>query len=278
VGIGIVEALSRPFTCICECHQTLTLEERTQGIAALYRFDDALRGWGYQPIYEPNAHQLYREAQQRNDANYRGIAVRDESCIYRRLVGFAVHELIHAFNGDVSKANYGMPFGLPYGVPVDLPEGEEKAYLEPFNRSEARAWVGCKPVARALFGIEWTVRTARDVGTYGFVGGNAIVDVPEGFRPVPHVDRHHHPQRYYALGRRLEDEETAWFTDARLAELRTRFEAAEAEGRRKRRGVYPPAATLAALMPQKIGRNDPCLCGSGKKYKKCCGSETGGLP
>ena len=22
----------------------------------------------------------------------------------------------------------------------------------------------------------------------------------------------------------------------------------------------------------KIGRNDPCLCGSGKKYKKCCGS------
>jgi uncharacterized protein YecA (UPF0149 family) len=20
----------------------------------------------------------------------------------------------------------------------------------------------------------------------------------------------------------------------------------------------------------KIGRNDPCLCGSGKKYKKCC--------
>lgn len=22
----------------------------------------------------------------------------------------------------------------------------------------------------------------------------------------------------------------------------------------------------------KIGRNDPCLCGSGKKYKKCCGA------
>ena len=22
--------------------------------------------------------------------------------------------------------------------------------------------------------------------------------------------------------------------------------------------------------PKKIGRNDPCLCGSGKKYKKCC--------
>lgn len=22
----------------------------------------------------------------------------------------------------------------------------------------------------------------------------------------------------------------------------------------------------------KIGRNDPCICGSGKKYKKCCGA------
>ena len=21
----------------------------------------------------------------------------------------------------------------------------------------------------------------------------------------------------------------------------------------------------------KVGRNDPCICGSGKKYKKCCG-------
>jgi uncharacterized protein YchJ len=23
----------------------------------------------------------------------------------------------------------------------------------------------------------------------------------------------------------------------------------------------------------KVGRNDPCLCGSGKKYKKCCGKK-----
>ncbi|HKG77504.1 MAG TPA: SEC-C metal-binding domain-containing protein, partial [Beijerinckiaceae bacterium] len=21
----------------------------------------------------------------------------------------------------------------------------------------------------------------------------------------------------------------------------------------------------------KVGRNDPCFCGSGKKFKKCCG-------
>ena len=30
-------------------------------------------------------------------------------------------------------------------------------------------------------------------------------------------------------------------------------------------------AKLAAIQPvAKIGRNDPCYCGSGKKYKKCC--------
>ena len=25
---------------------------------------------------------------------------------------------------------------------------------------------------------------------------------------------------------------------------------------------------------EKIGRNDPCPCGSGKKYKKCCGANS----
>ena len=26
------------------------------------------------------------------------------------------------------------------------------------------------------------------------------------------------------------------------------------------------------LEREKIGRNDPCPCGSGKKFKKCCGA------
>ncbi len=25
------------------------------------------------------------------------------------------------------------------------------------------------------------------------------------------------------------------------------------------------------IRSEKVGRNDPCPCGSGKKYKKCCG-------
>ncbi len=32
--------------------------------------------------------------------------------------------------------------------------------------------------------------------------------------------------------------------------------------------LNPPAPRIA---PSNVGRNDPCPCGSGKKYKKCCG-------
>ena len=33
-----------------------------------------------------------------------------------------------------------------------------------------------------------------------------------------------------------------------------------------------PAAPIRKDGP-KVGRNDPCPCGSGRKYKKCCGAE-----
>jgi uncharacterized protein YecA (UPF0149 family) len=32
----------------------------------------------------------------------------------------------------------------------------------------------------------------------------------------------------------------------------------------------PTAANQPVIKKKKIGRNDPCPCGSGKKYKKCC--------
>ena len=32
------------------------------------------------------------------------------------------------------------------------------------------------------------------------------------------------------------------------------------------------AKEIQAQNGQTIGRNDPCPCGSGKKYKKCCGA------
>ncbi|MBZ0166784.1 MAG: SEC-C domain-containing protein, partial [Candidatus Omnitrophica bacterium] len=33
----------------------------------------------------------------------------------------------------------------------------------------------------------------------------------------------------------------------------------------------PPKAVPVTKQGPKVGRNDPCPCGSGKKHKKCCG-------
>ena len=51
------------------------------------------------------------------------------------------------------------------------------------------------------------------------------------------------------------------------------------DGRRRRerdlfptRSLRPEAAPAIAAPRAKVGRNDPCPCGSGKKYKKCCGA------
>lgn len=40
----------------------------------------------------------------------------------------------------------------------------------------------------------------------------------------------------------------------------------------KQKELYIKQKKLKTIInPQKPGRNDPCPCGSGKKYKKCCG-------
>lgn len=268
----VVDALRMPYRCACDCHRALSLEQRTQGVAALYRFDDVMRGLGYEVVWDLGASVLWRVAQAMDSAAYRYVTVRDTACVYSRLVGFCTHELIHALTGDVTLANYGIPFGLPYRVPDSVAPADEAAYLDRFNRMEARAWAGMPVVAEHLFGITWPVLPARDVGTYGLPGGNAMVEPMPGYRNVPHLDSQHHRARYYAAARRLEAEELAWFTEGRLAELAATVATAEARGRAARPTSFPPARELARLPPTTPGRNDLCSCGSTQKYKKCCGA------
>ena len=47
---------------------------------------------------------------------------------------------------------------------------------------------------------------------------------------------------------------------------------AEAAGQAQGEGAKPK--TIVREAPR-VGRNDPCPCGSGKKYKKCCGASAG---
>ncbi len=37
-------------------------------------------------------------------------------------------------------------------------------------------------------------------------------------------------------------------------------------------GAGDAQVTQVVRSGEKVGRNDPCPCGSGKKYKKCCGA------
>ena len=42
----------------------------------------------------------------------------------------------------------------------------------------------------------------------------------------------------------------------------------------RRRELYKEQKQSKTVVKgEKIGRNDPCPCGSGKKYKKCCGRD-----
>src|SRR5947208_11831993 len=43
--------------------------------------------------------------------------------------------------------------------------------------------------------------TRRSSDLYGFSGGNALVEVPAGYRKVAHYDRVHHARRYDVLAR-----------------------------------------------------------------------------
>jgi hypothetical protein len=46
----------------------------------------------------------------------------------------------------------------------------------------------------------------------------------------------------------------------------------EEEAPEPERSYAPPEITMPIKAEPKVGRNDPCPCGSGKKYKKCCGA------
>jgi SEC-C motif-containing protein len=63
--------------------------------------------------------------------------------------------------------------------------------------------------------------------------------------------------RYREKGKRVNHHEIAEFT--------------KEDGRWFFKDGNPPKAEQFIRQGPKVGRNDPCPCGSGKKYKKCCG-------
>jgi len=77
--------------------------------------------------------------------------------------------------------------------------------------------------------------------------------------------------RYKAQGKVLEHHEVSKF---RKAEGRWFFVDGDSHVHEEGKGHEhhrQPQAPVVRDTP-KLGRNDPCGCGSGKKFKKCCGA------
>lgn len=58
-----------------------------------------------------------------------------------------------------------------------------------------------------------------------------------------------------------------WFTEQKHAQL----QAAAVSSLKPGFPMPPSSAPVFPTQPAKVGRNEPCLCGSGKKFKHCCG-------
>jgi preprotein translocase subunit SecA len=63
-----------------------------------------------------------------------------------------------------------------------------------------------------------------------------------------------------------------------MVQIRREEEVERIEAKRRQnyvlsRGEDTPAPVTIKRAAAKVGRNDPCPCGSGKKYKKCCGAQ-----
>jgi uncharacterized protein len=79
----------------------------------------------------------------------------------------------------------------------------------------------------------------------------------------------------YLLGaEEVEEEEMALADDpVKRHKLAVEMEAAIPEIRKFWAPLRKSAVAQVQRDAPKVGRNDPCPCGSGKKHKKCCGSE-----
>ena len=102
------------------------------------------------------------------------------------------------------------------------------------------------------------------IGFRAYSGKNPVTEyqIEAGymFEELNHLIREDTVRRIYQV--RIEK------TPERIQTVKATQEGKAAQAARAGSGVQQPRRVSAA---QKVGRNDPCPCGSGKKYKACCG-------
>ena len=76
-------------------------------------------------------------------------------------------------------------------------------------------------------------------------------------------------QRFIDIAKRMEKDGVDFKS---IRQMKKWMKQHEAELKAEQASGMPKVETVVHEGPR-IGRNDPCPCGSGKKYKKCCGKD-----
>ena len=152
-------------------------------------------------------------------------------------------EFIEALKAD-ARAFYGEREALLESLHVDMREVERVMLL----RSVDTRWMDH---------IDAMDQLRDGIGFRAYSGKNPVteyqIEASHMFEELNHLIREDTVRRVYQTKVQATPErvQTAKPTEARVA----------GDGPRQPRRVKPS---------QKVGRNDPCPCGSGKKYKNCC--------
>ena len=122
-------------------------------------------------IWDLAAPTLWRLQQRLGEVKW--VAVRDGACIHSRLLGFCVHETIHALCGDPTLPNYGTPVGLAvWRARVGARDRGSRVSpsVQPargarVGRARARSRIGCSGSSGHCCRRAMSARTASPVAT-----------------------------------------------------------------------------------------------------------------
>jgi hypothetical protein len=144
----------------------------------------------------------------------------------------------------------------------DLPREEAARFLQSCYESlkpqdECFVWDGWQ-AAIALLGLSELKPLVEQAFERGFIDSSwlGFEDFEEDLQRA--VDGEPHPDKYELIGDTIK-ELSGWAA----------FAPKKREKPRKLDGIWRPHPTPAVPFKE-VGRNEPCPCGSGKKFKKCC--------
>ena len=150
--------------------------------------------------------------------------------------------VVQLFPPDIDIYAYSLEDYLA-GLLLDVQEADLRE-LEPEVRQLHRLGLVDKGLAGGEDGIDFSARRPLPLSPDIFARYQQLREMPDNYSPF-------HPDA------------------AAIAERWAQQEAKQAQFRRDSLARQFPQPRQA---PPKIGRNDPCPCHSGKKYKKCCGA------